>query len=552
MARIRLRAWQRAALDTYASTDRPDFLAVATPGAGKTTFALTAAAQALADRRAGSVVVVAPTSHLKVQWSQAAHRVGLHLDPDWSARSGAVPADMHGIVTTYQQVATSAAELVGVSAGAFVILDEVHHAGDDRAWGASILQAFGPAARRLSLSGTPFRSDTSAIPFVEYHLEEALADYEYGYGEALVDGGVVRPVYFPRFGGEMEWVAPDGSEIAASFDDALTRDLANQRLRAALSLEGEWLGTVLGEANERLLAIRRTQPDAAGLVIATDQDHAKAIAELLRRRFRQRATVATSDDPMASLRIARFAATDEPWIVAVRMVSEGVDIPRLRVGVFATTTTTELFFRQAVGRLVRWTRGVRSQKSYLYIPDDPRLRRWAATITEQRRHSLAKRSDDDRFDGDPAGLDPCDGPGDDDQLSLFSVISSVATDGPTGTESAGVAGGIDAEDWGDDEQFVGFDIDLAVPPPTGLSVSAVAGELAADGGVPEKSRSQLRSELRDANAAAVQELARYVNLNHQQINRELNRLAGIARVTEATIAQLEVRLDQANRWLRRL
>ena len=561
MARIRLRPWQRAALDAYATATRPDFLAVATPGAGKTTFALTAVAQALAERRARNVVVVAPTQHLKTQWSQAAHRFGLHLDPDWSARNGVLPTDMHGIVTTYQQVATSAAPLRALSAGSFVVLDEVHHAGDDRAWGTAILEAFEPAALRLSLSGTPFRSDTSAIPFVEYHLDEALADFEYGYGDALVDRGVVRPVYFPRFGGEMEWVSTDGNEVAASFDDDLTRDLANQRLRASLSLDGDWLATVLGEANQRLMAIRQTQPDAAGLVIATDQNHARGIVELLRRRFGQRASVATSDDPMASARIARFAATDEPWIVAVRMISEGVDIPRLRVGVFATNTTTELFFRQAVGRLVRWTRGVRSQKSYLFIPDDPRLRRWASSIAEQRRHSLAKRQEDDEFGSDGAGfegagLDDRDRPAeeDDEQQSLFSVISAVASDG--GTELGGHHDGFDDDDWGDDEhhlhEMAGLDIDLVVPPPPGLSVNALAGELAADGDVPEKSRTQIRNELREANSAAVQELARYVKLSHQQINAELNRLTGIRRVTEATIGELEARLEKANQWLRKI
>ena len=556
MARIRLRPWQRAALDAYATSSRPDFLAVATPGAGKTTFALTAVAQALADRRVRSVVVVAPTQHLKSQWSEAAHRFGLHLDPDWSARNGTLPIDMHGIVTTYQQVATSSGALRALSSGSFVVLDEVHHAGDDRAWGTAVLDAFEPAALRLSLSGTPFRSDTSAIPFVEYHLDEALADFEYGYGEALVDRGVVRPVYFPRFGGEMEWVSTDGNEVAASFDDDLTRDLANQRLRASLSLDGDWLTTVLGEANERLMAIRQIQPNAAGLVIATDQEHAKGIVELLRRRFGQRASVATSDDPMASARIARFAATDEPWIVAVRMISEGVDIPRLRVGVFATNTTTELFFRQAVGRLVRWTRGVKSQKSYLFIPDDPRLRRWASSIAEQRRHSLAKRQDDDEFGGDPSEFDDRDrmAAAEDEQQSLFSVISAVASDGATEVGAHGDA--FDDDEWGDDDHHgadhPGLDIDLAVPPPPGLSVNALAGELAADGEVPEKSRTQIRNELRDANSTAVQELARYVKMSHQQINSELNRLAGIRRVTEATIGELEIRLEKANQWLRKI
>jgi superfamily II DNA or RNA helicase len=119
-----------------------------------------------------------------------------------------------------------------------------------------------------------------------------------------------------------------------------------------LSLDGEWLAGVLSDAVYRLREVRRAQPNAGGLVIASDQEHAHRIGELLRWELRADATVVTSDDPTASERIASFATDTSEWLVSVRMVSEGVDIPRLRVGVYATTTT-ELFFRQAVGRFVR-------------------------------------------------------------------------------------------------------------------------------------------------------------------------------------------------------
>ncbi|MGH2717684.1 MAG: DEAD/DEAH box helicase, partial [Actinomycetota bacterium] len=132
MARtVTLRPWQKAALERFAGSPGPDFLAVATPGAGKTTFALTAARQALAADRRRRLVVVVPTAHLKLQWARAANGFELHLDPDWSAQGGTLPADMHGIVTTYQQVATSAAALRPLAADAFVVFDELHHAADD-------------------------------------------------------------------------------------------------------------------------------------------------------------------------------------------------------------------------------------------------------------------------------------------------------------------------------------------------------------------------------------------------------------------------------------
>jgi len=548
---IRLRPWQKEALEKLLASDASNFLAVATPGAGKTTFALTAAAHHLSVRAAKGLVVVAPTQHLKLQWAEAAHRLGLHLDHQWSARDGELPADMHGIVTTYQQVATSAAMLRSLSAGAFVILDEVHHAGDDKTWGTSVLTAFEPAARRLSLSGTPFRSDSSAIPFVNYHLDEARPDFEYGYGDALADGRVVRPVYFPAFGGHMEWVAPDVSEFSASFDDALDFQRANQRLRTALSLEGQWLPKILAEAHAQLLGIRRVHPQAAGLVIAMDQEHAQGIAALMRRRFGVSPTIAVSDDPMASAKIHRFSTTDDPWIVAVRMVSEGVDIPRLRVGVFATNTTTELFFRQAVGRLVRWTRGVRSQKAFLFIPDDPRLRRWATGMAEARRHSLKKkeREDDDfsgEFDDRDAEAAAADAP--EEQLSMFAVISAVATS--ESTVNASVFSDEHPDKWDEAEDEDNAPVDaalefrLAVPPPRGASSSAADPS--------GKTRKQLKTELRDANSELVRELVRFTSLDHRGVNAELNRLVGLRKVTEATVEQLQARLDAGNKWLRRI
>lgn len=538
---IRLRPWQHAALTKFSSSlSSPDFLAVATPGAGKTTFALTALRMALAERPA-RIVVVAPTAHLKVQWADAAARLQLHLDPLWSPAAGALPSDMHGVVTTYQQVASSAAALRGLAQGAFVVLDEVHHAGEEQAWGESLQEAFGAAARRLLLSGTPFRSDARAIPFVRYEDDEAVPDFEYGYGDALRDGGVVRPVYFPRVGGEMEWGAPNGNVYAASFEDTLSTSLANQRLRAALSLEGEWLPSVLRDAVEHLADVRQIQPNAGGLVIATDQDHARGIADVLRLRLRRTATVVTSDDPMASARIASFAAGASEWLVAVRMVSEGVDIPRLRVGVYATTTTTDLFFRQAVGRLVRWLPGIRDQRAWLYIPDDLRLRIWAAQISEQRRHSL-RRERTPEGDVVPDLDDPLRALAAamaSEQLSLFEVFSAVATAKPDAFSAWHEPL---PDHWADGDQSI--EVELA-PLPTAMG----SGDLASEPGV---TRRQRKDELRALNADVARDLVRKTGLTHAQVNGELNRRAGLRRINDATVGQLELRMNQAERWLRQL
>jgi superfamily II DNA or RNA helicase len=533
---VRLRPWQHAALARYTATPQPDFLAVATPGAGKTTFALTALRTALA-RQPARVVVVAPTAHLKVQWAAAAARLGLHLDPAWSPADGGLPADMHGVVTSYQQVALSAPELRRLARGAHVVLDEVHHAGDEQAWGDAIRHAFDDSARRLSLSGTPFRSDTRAIPFVRYVADEAVPDFEYGYGDALRDGRVVRPVYFPRVGGEMEWSAPDGAIHQATFDDPLANQLANQRLRTALSLDGEWLAAVLRDAVRRLEDVRSHQPDAGGLVIAMDQDHARGIAGLLRREAGVPAVVVTSDDPEASSRIAAFALGREPWLVAVRMVSEGVDIPRLRVGVYATTVTTDLFFRQAVGRFVRWVPGIRDQRAWLFIPDDLRLRLRAAEIAEARRHSLRRVRRDDA-DEAPDAERREDVPMLGDQLSLFAALSAVVAG-----DEPGHAPWHEAlpEDWADGID-ASIEVELGPPPPLMAPLDGEAG----------LTRREAKDRLRVANAEAAKDIGRVSGLSFAAVNLELNRQAGIRRVTEATASQLQARLHAARRWQWRL
>jgi superfamily II DNA or RNA helicase len=534
---IRLRRWQKAALDAFRERPGPDFLAVATPGAGKTTFALAAARLELAAAAGRRLVVVAPTHHLKTQWADAAERLDLHLEPGWTAADGRLPADVHGMVTTYQQVAASTAALARIAAGAVVVLDEAHHSGEERAWGDAARAAFSGAAVRLSLSGTPFRSDTRAIPFVRYDDEGlALADVQYGYGDALRDGGVVRPVRFPRTDGEMEWIATDGTAASATFRDRLDPAGASQRLRTALSVEGEWLPAVLARADRRLREVRRAHPGAAGMVIAIDQDHARGVAEIMRRRLGAHPVLAVSEDPRASARIAAFASGTDPWIVAVRMISEGVDIPRLRVGVYATTVTTELFFRQAVGRLVRWTRGLGPQPSHMFIPDDVRLRGHAAAIAEERRHSLR------RPDGDEGELEPADdplppgAPEREDQMSLFAAISAVAVGAPA-------EGDPHAHPHGDDPADEGLLLELAPPPPLAAPPEPATPEEAA---LPPRER---RRRLRDANAALVRHISRITGLSHSQVNAELNRHVGVERVGEATLDQLERRRARAARWL---
>lgn len=394
-----LRAWQSAALQDYLSRNPRDFLAVATPGAGKTTFALTVAAELLGRRVVDRLVIVAPTEHLKLQWAEAAARAGIPVDPTYSAGAGKISSDFVGVAVTYAGVGVNplAMRIRTERFRTLVILDEVHHAGDSLSWGEGVREAFEPAARRLALTGTPFRSDINPIPFVTYAPGEdgvptSVADYTYGYAEALADH-VVRPVLFLAYSGQMSWRTRAGDEVAASLGEPLTKDMTSQALRTALDPSGSWMPSVLAAADKRLSEVRRHVPDAGGLVIATDQDSARAYAKLLKQISGESVTVVLSDEKAASKKISAFSADDSRWMVAVRMVSEGVDVPRLAVGVWATTTSTPLFFAQAVGRFVRAR--TRGEIASVFLPSVPNLLTFAAELEAQRDHVLKRKVNND-------------------------------------------------------------------------------------------------------------------------------------------------------------
>jgi superfamily II DNA or RNA helicase len=347
-----LRSWQAAFLADHGRATGTDYLLVATPGSGKTFAACEAA------RAAGSeqIIVVAPTTALRSQWADAADVVGLHLDPRWRNADGAWNPDAHGVVVTYQQVA-SAPDLFAhhLARPTFVILDEIHHAGESASWGTALRVAFDRAASRLALSGTPFRSDARAIPFVRYDSERRCApDFVYGYGEAIREG-VCRPLAFRLLDATLRWRVDEHEQIAAFADELDAVDDA-RRLRTAIDPATPLLPRMLREADALLRKAREVVPDAAGLVLCDDRTHARATAALLRTIAGEKPVVVLSDEVGAHARIERFARgarADPRWLVAVNMVSEGVDVPRLLVGAYATVKRTDLFFRQAVGRVVR-------------------------------------------------------------------------------------------------------------------------------------------------------------------------------------------------------
>lgn len=408
------RQWAKDAFKKYFALRKPDFLVVATPGAGKTRLALRIAAELQSLGIIIRVVVVTPTDHLKRQWAEVAHLMGLELDPGWK-NSECVPArDYHGVCVTYSQVASEPGvhrNLCRVPT--LVIFDEIHHAGDGNAWGDSLRYAFEGAARRLGLSGTLFRSDNNKIPFVTYVDGKSEGDVYYTYAQALSDG-VCRPILFPSYEGRMKWYTR-GKAYDKTFRDELSQRDSTDRLRTALDPIGEWLPQVHHDAHERLMQIRADHHDAGALTIAKDCDHARHIAAILEKVTGSMPPIAISDDPDSSQIIAEFARGRHPWLVAVKMVSEGVDIPRLRVGVYSTNVTTELFFRQVCGRFIRMMLGLEDQNAYLFFPRDPILIGYAQEIKKERDHQLTEEIERTQREETPH---------DDKVMRLFLAISS--------------------------------------------------------------------------------------------------------------------------------
>ena len=541
-----LRGWQRRALVRYLTAEPRDFLLVATPGAGKTTFALRIAAELLADGAVERLTVVVPTEHLKVQWADAASRAGIALDPRFSNSQAQTSDDFHGVVVTYAQVASHPMRhrVRTENRRTLVIFDEIHHGGDAKSWGDGISEAFGDATRRLALTGTPFRSDDAAIPFVSYSpdaqgLLRSEADHTYGYSDALADG-VVRPVVFLAYSGEARWRNSAGEEHAARLGEPLSAEHTARAWRTALDPAGQWMPAVISAADKRLTQKREDgMPDAGGMVIASDQTAARAYADLLTRITGEPPTVVLSDDPGSSDRISAFSAGTSRWLVAVRMVSEGVDVPRLAVGVYATSASTPLFFAQAVGRFVRSRRP--GETASIFLPSVPSLLQLASELEAQRNHVLGKPHREELIDDGPVErrrTEPSESDNGFESLGADAELDQVIFDGA----SFGTATPAGSEEEAD---YLGIPGLLAPDQMRELLRRRQDEQLTkrtADGAAPRTTHGQLQELRRELNALVAATHHR-TGRTHGWIHNELRRICGGPAVAAANSDQLQARIE---------
>lgn len=402
MSTVALRPWQAEFCDRVSGHTRDDFLLVATPAAGKTLACAAATSDLMARRSCDQIIVVCPTVTVREQWVETMTGLGFRVASDW--RGDVWPDHLHGVCVTYAQVAFRADRFAAAlqRRGTIVVFDEIHHIGGKRAWGDAMVDAFTGARMRLAASGTPFRSDGDRIPFVRYDRRGVcIPDFTYTYADAVADGAC-RPLRFVGHNGLISW-EHNGSEDQAHFSEHVAPDRARHRLRASLDPSQPYLRSLLTAAHADLMRMRETDPTAAGLVVCDDQDHARRVDRLLTSITGSVPTLAISDDPQAHRAIRAFTEDQEPWLVSVRLVSEGVDIPRIGVVAWATASRTELLLRQVAGRALRGAGRTSMTSAIVHLPADPELLAHAQHMRTPAGRGRARDPKTSRSGRPPAG-----------------------------------------------------------------------------------------------------------------------------------------------------
>lgn len=398
---VELWDWQNRFVEAWKRRESGlPFLMVVIPGGGKTWAALHVAREWLGMGADRQLIIVVPSLNLRDQWQDEAVKFGLELQTkEFGTR---FKQGFSGAVVTYQSVVSQQPLLRKLCSNAptLAIFDEIHHCGDEAAFGTSVVEAFGLAKERLLLSGTPWRTEGQPIPFVRYDGNGfPLPDFRYDYPEALNDD-IVRHLAFPAHIAHIHYEESGRTE---EFNQEISDDEASQRLRKVLSPRGHFVREQIRLAHRKLMELRRTFADAGGLAACIDQNHALQIAAVIKEETGCTPSVIISDEDNTNDSVDAFRKSGKEWLVSVRKISEGVDIKRLQVLCYFTNWVTEVFFRQLIGRVSRRRRnpdpdGPDDIEAYVYLPADPRLIRFAENIQEAQLRALQEqREREDRL-----------------------------------------------------------------------------------------------------------------------------------------------------------
>lgn len=383
---MQLRAWQtrciNRALKTYRRGQR-HFLSVATPGAGKTIMAAALTTRLFKNDEIDLVICLTPSQVVKASFT---HDLTALTGLSMSGELGS-----HGCVITYQSLGYLNEHFWQLfdQFRVFVIFDEIHHCGgaDNKpgnTWGEAIFTQLHDRARyTLSLSGTPWRSDDLPVVFANYVQPDGRLkpDFVYSLQEAIGDGVCRIPQIIVIDNNGIEVHRPENEDAPARYR-GIQHLFAEEELPYQMLLENDQLlAHFLGRSIQQLQQVQRTSPRAAGLIVASNIEHARVIHRCLVERFAQSAVLVTHKTANAAEQLAEFNASEDHWIVSVGMVSEGTNIPRLQVCSHLSRVKTELHFRQVLGRILRITQQ-RHERAYMFILADTRLVQYAQRVAE--------------------------------------------------------------------------------------------------------------------------------------------------------------------------
>ena len=398
-----LRNWQReaieAALEKFEAS-YSHFLCLATPGAGKTVMASALANILIKTGKVDLVLCFSPSTVV-------ANDFKVELEAITGRRfCGGLGAS--GSSLTYQSMRYLDTQFWTLleTFNVFVILDEIHHcAGDDtqnaNAWGEQVLMNIqGKARYTMALTGTPWRSDAIPIALANYVSKDnrLLVDYRYDLTQAIKDG-VCRSPHITLFDNELINVVENKNKRSFT-------SIAEFLFKSGLSYfeiitHNEIIREILKHGIIQLNKERRISPDAGGLIVAASVSHAGQIQLLLAELGESSEVVTYQEDDPESL-IRQFKKSCQKWIISIGMISEGTNIPRLRVCCYLSLVTTELYFKQVLGRILR-TQYSPVETGYLLVPAHPRLLEYSNRIAEEVPHyavikPLGESESDDLFD----------------------------------------------------------------------------------------------------------------------------------------------------------
>lgn len=376
-----LRTWQEQCLSQAITSYRKQsqFLVLASPGAGKTLLAANIAKELINNGDIDYVVCFSPSRIVAQSIEKTFEKT---LNRKFNGRLGAI-----GTSRTYHSL-SNAAELINDLAATrvLVIFDEIHHCAGDgdspaNAWGLQLLSTIQHLATyTLSLTGTPWRTDTLPISFAKYSDPEGniVCDYSYDLVDAIKDK-VCRMPQITAVDIEKVTVKGLGKfETYTSLKSLLSEAEVSYQ---TVIRHPEVIKHLLSLSVHRLNILRESSPNAGGLIIASSYEHALQIQSILLDQFKKESTLVSCRHDDSPELINRFREDNSEWIISIAMISEGTDIPRLQVCCSLTDVTTELYFRQILGRIIRMTKD-QSPVADMYMLAEPNLVEFAERLNK--------------------------------------------------------------------------------------------------------------------------------------------------------------------------